>query len=94
VLWSIRDNGYVFVDVFMNMFIQVCAITQVFNDPSKFQTDMQGKISLQESFNTDSKYKSFSWKILRQAMEVFGAKTYVGETALTEGQFNESNVVH
>ena len=55
---------------------------------------MQGKISLQESFNTDSKYRSFSWKILRQAMEVFGAKTYVGETALTEGQFNESNVVH
>jgi len=55
---------------------------------------MQRKISLQESFNTDSKYRFFSWKILRQAMEVFGAKTYVGETALTEGQFNESNVVH
>jgi len=62
-------------------------LTQVFSDPTQFHIHLEGRISLQASLDKAPIYRSFSWQVLRQAMEVFGAKTYIGETGLTAPPF-------
>jgi hypothetical protein len=35
-------------------------LTQVFSDPARFKADLQREISLQESLDSDPKYRSFA----------------------------------
>jgi len=62
-------------------------LTQVFSDPTHFQMDQQGEMSVQESLDNDPRYIFFSWQILRRAVELCEAKTDVFETGFTTPSF-------
>jgi len=62
-------------------------LNHVLSDQAYFHSNLQTEISLQESLDTDPKYRSFSWQALRRAREVFDATIYIGETGLTTPPF-------
>jgi len=43
---------------------------------------------LQEFRDDNPKHRSFSWQARRRAADIFGAKTYTGETGLTIPPFS------
>ena len=53
-------------------------LTKVFSIPESFKSDLHSELLLQERFDENPKYRSFSWQVLRKASEFFGAKTYIG----------------
>ena len=61
--------------------------TKVFGNAVFFKDDLQSKIILQEHPHDNPNHTSFSWQVLRRATEIFGAKTYVGETGLPTPPF-------
>ena len=62
-------------------------LTKVFSDEASFESDLHTELLLQERLDEKPQHRSFSWQVLRRAAEVFGAKTYVGESGFTTPPF-------
>jgi len=62
-------------------------LAKVFSNMASYKADLQSEILIQEVFDNNPKHRSFSWQVLRRAMNIFGAKTYIGETSLTTPHF-------
>ena len=62
-------------------------LSKIFSSAENFKVDLEAEILAQESLDVDKGYRFFSWQFLRQAQEVFGARTYCGDNALTAPPF-------
>jgi len=62
-------------------------LTKVFSNMASYKADLQSEIFIQEVFDNNPKHRSYSWQVLRRAINIFGAKTYIRETSLTTPHF-------
>ena len=62
-------------------------LSKIFSSDENFKNDVETEITAQEALDAAKGYRSFSWQFLRQAQEIFDAKTYCGDTALTAPPF-------
>ena len=62
-------------------------LTKVFSDETSFESDLHAELLLQERLDENPQHRSFSWQVLRRAADVFGAKTYIGESGFTTRPF-------